>query len=1051
MKSSEMALRNSDLAERFNKALEKLEQDKEMMEKIRDRNLWEMIFSNNTRDLARAGISQTEAISELNAVVQDMMKLLQQCGENTASVMEELHDCMARQSDVNSDFRRKIISLAMEVLSLSVRVKNSEDKVADQSARETSRALTDRICREIDELKRRNRPPQDTFIGICRALKQHISRNRNYLNDFCKSRICSTVADAGFPPLTAEDINSWQKELAELFCPILSEIKTRATGKWDNFLRSGVLICGEVAMADAVKGILDAVADSEGDKYAEFRDELTETIGDFIASGKDVDGQYVPALKRIRKKLFENQFEIVLISEFQGGKSTTLDMLCEGREISPRGSGNIKTSAAIISVQNIYGDETQDGLEEWAEITWLDRNTIRKQICEVLESYDDPKRRLLSDDRVCTKDQNIEKLLKKAWAWNQKRPCSNTDRLDLLRVATLQYRLLKEKKLDEYLNKKIVPVDEFQSFVKFPDEWGPRWTNGFDAKFKFEEILFSIVDRVLVRIHSAALARLGCRITDCPGLFVCRWDTEKSIGAMEDADAVWYLLGAKELGKKDQEALSIIADNDLVDKCFFTVNRKDVPAQGAIQTLEADRASLQSWGFGNVQIRIYDAFKAFRAAQIESSFKGGLFERDVQCLATEIAILDANADPKRLTVEFAQNMKKCRKAIKDLVVAQAYASKEPSLASKLQSADDFSNELIAQLKSSSGIDDLLNAMEDFIVTKRAKSILVDAGSKKFLQTLTKYQNSLLDDERAAKKNYDRAEEEAKDAQNRFDQFQKEWKDTFHFLHAKSLDAGLVQDFFDMYGNGIRDTMQNRAIDICSKVWDETSFWDSSSFADWETEKKIKSEFLTLIKAKLKDYRKDLKNNPKFKSEILDPYESGVARMKQHWEQLQSENSILGDISIDDVDFEDEFHFDSFNDSLTGKIDTPWFSTNWLKAIFTLKDVKTRIREFFTKKDPIGAAYDKFCNDQKTREQFAACLGSVRLHCIKTLEKSLSDMSKSVKENIELLGQRAKKSNAGLTEIAAASNETRKTVIEPLIEKLEDFQRRVERQYYERTE
>ena len=90
--------------------------------------------------------------------------------------------------------------------------------------------------------------------------------------------------------------------------------------------------------------------------------------------------KYREELERIKKKSQEDQFEIVLCGEFQGGKSTTFNAICDGRDLSPRGlgGGGIKTSAAIISAQNI-SDENEN---ERAEISYKTKNEFSKNICD---------------------------------------------------------------------------------------------------------------------------------------------------------------------------------------------------------------------------------------------------------------------------------------------------------------------------------------------------------------------------------------------------------------------------------------------------------------------------------------------------------------------------------------------------------------------------------------------------------------------------------------------------------------------------------------------
>jgi hypothetical protein len=87
-------------------------------------------------------------------------------------------------------------------------------------------------------------------------------------------------------------------------------------------------------------------------EYESLRNELIELLQKAVSvssiSEAEVDEATRNELDEIYKKAMENQFYIVLVGEFQSGKSTTFNALCGGREISPRGSG-IKTSGCIIS------------------------------------------------------------------------------------------------------------------------------------------------------------------------------------------------------------------------------------------------------------------------------------------------------------------------------------------------------------------------------------------------------------------------------------------------------------------------------------------------------------------------------------------------------------------------------------------------------------------------------------------------------------------------------------------------------------------------------
>lgn len=113
--------------------------------------------------------------------------------------------------------------------------------------------------------------------------------------------------------------------------------------------------------------------------YAKKKEELLGILTDIlqIANLSATDREF---FERKKKKLQEDEFSISLIGEFQGGKSTTFDALCGGREISPRGN-NIKTSACKIKVTNISGNN-----EEHAKITWKTNAELVLTISKVLVS-----------------------------------------------------------------------------------------------------------------------------------------------------------------------------------------------------------------------------------------------------------------------------------------------------------------------------------------------------------------------------------------------------------------------------------------------------------------------------------------------------------------------------------------------------------------------------------------------------------------------------------------------------------------------------------------
>ena len=75
--------------------------------------------------------------------------------------------------------------------------------------------------------------------------------------------------------------------------------------------------------------------------YEQRRDELVRLIDKALALGA-IPAKTGAALGAVRRKVYENQFRIVLVSGFECGKSTTFNLLCGGQEISPRGAQLIR-------------------------------------------------------------------------------------------------------------------------------------------------------------------------------------------------------------------------------------------------------------------------------------------------------------------------------------------------------------------------------------------------------------------------------------------------------------------------------------------------------------------------------------------------------------------------------------------------------------------------------------------------------------------------------------------------------------------------------------
>ncbi len=509
--------------------------------------------------------------------------------------------------------------------------------------------------------------------------------------------------------------------------------------------------------------------------YEQKRNELIGLLNE--TSTLKIPEKYAQELAASAKKCLENSFDIALIGEFQGGKSTTFNALCDGRDISPRGlgGGGIKTSAAAISAQNIADNETKEGLSEWAEVTFKTPYALALGMHGILgvKLADNSNFRALSqmkDDDFNIPESfaslfNIEdnrhlQFAKEAIAstwheWEQDRAKFSEDELDQLRISTLVTRFYGTPEYKKMIQKTVLPIDKFQNLVAFPKDWAIRWGNGADASFNIEEISFVFLDSVLVRLHSENLERIGCRITDCPGLFANAYDTNVAMKTIHASDGIWYLInGEKQIGEKDLKIIKTINNMGMKDKINATCNLKGPHEQKINEVMPVTKQTLQNAGY-SVELFPYNARLAFLATQgkliLEHPEK--FSEKDKECM-----IVDAKPkagtepDPKKMWVK---------------MVNRLGGSTELENLEEISLLDEDS---VAEVRNASYLDDILGRLEHDVIEKKAKSILIDNGSKRAAGALLQYEGDLEAIETAAKQHEDEALAKLDEAKKELDDF-----------------------------------------------------------------------------------------------------------------------------------------------------------------------------------------------------------------------------------------------------------------------------------------
>lgn len=491
-------------------------------------------------------------------------------------------------------------------------------------------------------------------------------------------------------------------------------------------------------------------------------------------------------LNGIAEDLRRNCFEIVLVGEFQGGKSTTFDALCDGRDISPRGIG-IKTSACRISAQSVSKTEDECAILNWKsddELMLTMYELVRDNVAEDEEGvrlfpYERP------DKLPSLSDRRVRELAKRAIAreWEIYRQVpgayggeEDDGRLDLLKMSTLILKYYGTPELDRLREKTQIGIEELKSFVVFPHDWAIRWQKeGEDASWSLTESAFAFLGSVDCHIHSPNLGRLGCVVTDCPGLFAGPWDTKVAEEAMERADAILYLMrGNKTIGDEDVRALRKILQNQQGDKLFFAINANGTIVdrgdegllcvrQNVIENLRVtDLSVLQRIGVKNVKcaedLDVFNALLAFKSKETreEGEEASRRWRRVVETALRNYLGLDSYDD---------EDGKRIRELLTD--------SKE--------------------LEKESGFLAIRRKVETDIVGRKFERVLVDRGTQQLSNALNGIEGELRGLEKAAEDKYDTTKGDVEKARKDLAEFQSFVENGIKEVLNEADDAAAVCD------------------------------------------------------------------------------------------------------------------------------------------------------------------------------------------------------------------------------------------------------------------
>jgi hypothetical protein len=625
---------------------------------------------------------------------------------------------------------------------------------------------------------------------------------------------------------------------------------------------------------------------------------------------EEVRGEIRERIGRSRRKAEEDQFEIVLVGEFQGGKSTTFNALCDGRAISPRGMG-IKTSACRLSAQNL----ADRGAPERAVITWRTKRDIVLMAGDIAvthlaikypERFGPISTPEALAERLDMDSRDDRALLLEALheEWNlygrdkayYMRDERGQERMDMLQSATLAVAHYGSAGWKRLVSRAELPVVDVGPLIAFPTDWTERWNNhGFDTPAQaipVEMSAFVFIARILSHLHSESLARLGCRITDCPGIFASAWDTKVATEAMYEADAIWYLLnGARDIGAGDLKVIRWICDSSWRDKLWFSVNMRGntrAIIEQKIRPAQHQKLSQNGIPLHPDDLHLYHAALALRATQGDSLLKGQATEHDKKELCKEA---EQGGSDHSTPAEAWQG----------LVIDYLFGLKVPER-SKVNGLNAPS---IAIVREQGLLDALLSDIENTVVSRKARSILITQGGQAVRAAIMQFEGFLQAREQVAEQTLAEHEQQRKAAAERLGDFLSHAKEDLEEFDNESIDQLLFTDCW-------KQVFLPGALQACDAIARrynreiEPELYISKASKSIAVKKTVSEELKKSISAKMMAWIGGIRKgqNECYQREITRRVKRTCQLLNERWGRAVKDDQLLEGISLRLDNFEE---------------------------------------------------------------------------------------------------------------------------------------------------
>ena len=418
---------------------------------------------------------------------------------------------------------------------------------------------------------------------------------------------------------------------------------------------------------------------------------------------------HISTLKDVVERLKEETYNILVIGEYQSGKTTLINAII-GQYVGAIGDGKV-TSAVPVSYT--YGSDEQ------INVIWRSKTRLM-EILSILGTY-------IADADIDSFDLENEyerkELLDKLNLFRRDESCPKSGEAGCKALAVcsliLSHYGTPEWRKARSLNYSFEDIPDLTRFPKKDDaDFQAYWRKRGESRFDLRSSLFVFIERIECTIDSNRLKELNCNIIDAPGLFSNEYDTQVTKKEMERADAILYLLPYdKQVGEKACcSLLEVKKESSAITRKLFVVNNVN-SADRKKNFVKANRFFVEELFDGKIELHEIDAHLAWLGV-VKDIYENG-----------------------RLSKSFAEEfIRTCRgNSFSGEINADDFEDvMEDELYPYRFSNDNLGADIIARSRMISVMSELI----DFIKQNKAYSIIVSNGIGKMYDEVRSIRKSL---------------------------------------------------------------------------------------------------------------------------------------------------------------------------------------------------------------------------------------------------------------------------------------------------------------------